>query len=243
MTQGSNKRPVLEVERRNLLGKKVKRLRKEGKLPANIYGRNIKSLAVTADLAQVSKVFSQVGETGLVDLKVNGERKVRPVLLHNPQYDPITDQLIHIDFYQVDLKKKVTAEVPIKIVGEAVAVEKGKGVLVQILNEIEVEALPTDLPEYFEVDVSSLKKPDDAVLVENLKMPEEVEVKTNPKQVIVKIEKPKEEEEEEVEKPEETEAEAGEAAEKKEGEPKQEEKSEQEKQQPQQQLKEEEKQE
>jgi large subunit ribosomal protein L25 len=195
MTTGKTKRPTLPVEKRTLLGRKVKKLRQEGKLPANIYGKNIKSQAVVTDSAQVNKIFSQVGETGLVDLKLKGEKKVRPVLLHNPQYDPITDQLIHIDFYQVDLKQKVSTEVPIRIIGTAPAAEKGEGVLVQVANDVEVEALPTELPEYFEVDVSSLEKVDEAILVKDLKAPKAVEIKANPDQVIVKIEPLQEEEE------------------------------------------------
>ena len=185
------------MEKRTILGRKVKRLRKEGKLPANIYGRRIKSLAVVAERRQVEQLFQQVGETGLVDVKVKGEKKPRHVLFHNPQYDPLTDELIHIDFYQVDLTQKVTTEVPIRLVGKAPAVESGEGVLVQILNEIEVEALPTDLPEHFEVSLEKLKKKDDALLVKDLPVPEGVEIKANPEQVVAKIEEPVKEKEEE----------------------------------------------
>lgn len=206
--------PQLIVEKRKIKGRKVKKLRKEGILPANIYGRKTKSLAVQTSLKEAEKVFAQVGETGLVELTVKGEKQPRPVLLHNPQYDPVSNQLIHLDFYQVDLSEKVTATVPIEVSGEAPAVEKGEGILVMVMDEVEVEALPTDLPEKFVVDVSSLEKVDDAITIADLKTGKEVEIKAAPDQVVVKIEPPTKEEE--APPPAEEEEKEEEAAEKKE---------------------------
>ncbi len=130
-----------------------------------------------------------VGETSLVNLAVKGEKEKRPVLLKNPQYDPITDKLLHLDFHQVDLSQKVTAEVPVELIGKSPAAESGEGVLVQLVDELEVEALPTELPEKFIVDVSGLEKVDDAVTISDLeKYSKEVEIKTEEDQILAKIE-------------------------------------------------------
>jgi len=181
------KKPILEVEKRKFTGRKVKTLRQKGLLPANVYGKKIKSLSIQADAKSVEKIFNEVGETGLVDLLVKGEKQARPVLLHNPQFHPVNDSLLHLDFYQVDLTQKVTADVSIELTGESPAVEKGEGILVQLLSEIEVEALPADLPEKFVVDVSKLEKIDDAITVEGLKSDEKVKINAEKDQVIAKI--------------------------------------------------------
>lgn len=180
--------PKLITEKRKITGRKVKILRREGILPANIYGKEIKSLSVQLNLKSFLPVYKQVGETGLVELKIAGEEKNRPVLIHNVQFDPLKDQPIHADFYQVDLKKKVTTEVPIELVGESPAVSQKIGILIQPLNEVEVEALPTELPDKFELDISSLKVVDDAVTVADLKVPEGVKILTLEKEILVKIE-------------------------------------------------------
>ncbi len=188
-------RPQLKVEKREIRGKKVKKLRKEGFLPANIYGKEIKSTAIKVDKKTIQKFFQQYGETTLIDLLVKEEKSPRPVLMKNPQFDPITDELIHLDFHQVNLKEKVTADIPIEMQGQSPAIEKGEGILVQVLNEIEVEALPTDLPEKFIIDIAKLEKIGDMITVSSLKIdPKKITLHTNPEQVIVQIEAPAKEE-------------------------------------------------
>ena len=103
----------LEVEKRKVTGRQVKVLRRDGLLPANIYGKKTKSLAVQADLKSFLPVLKQAGETTLVELKVAGEDKARPVLIHNVQYHPLDEQPLHADFYEVNLKEKVTTRVEI----------------------------------------------------------------------------------------------------------------------------------
>jgi len=185
----------LTTQKRKITGRKVKKLRREGILPANIYGKNVKSLAVQLQLKSFLPVYQQVGKTGLVELKVEGEEKPRPVLIHNVQLYPVTDQPIHADFYQVSLKEKVTASVPVELVGESLAVKEKIGILIQPLGEIEVEALPTDLPEKIDVDISGLKNVDEAVVVGDIKFPGEIKVLTETNQILVKIEPPAKEEE------------------------------------------------
>lgn len=185
---------ALQAEKRTTTGRKVKKLRQEGLLPANIYGKKVKSLAVQVDLKSFSPIYKETGETGLVELKVKGETKARPVLIHNVQLNPVDDQPIHADFYQVDLKEKVTTEVPIELIGESPAVKEKIGILIQPLTEVEIEALPAELPDKFEVNIGELKKVGDTVTVDGLKVPKGVKVLTDVKQILAKIEPPAEEE-------------------------------------------------
>jgi len=182
------KKHQLKVEKRKTLGRQVKKLRRKGILPANIYGKKVKSLAVQLDLKDFLPIYQEVGETGIVELKVKGEAKVRPVLIHNLQIDPVWDKPLHADFYQVNLKEKVTSNIPIETVGESVIVNQKEGILIQPLTEVEVEALPGSLPDKFEVDISSLKKIGDAITVDDLKPPTGVKVLAAAGEILVKIE-------------------------------------------------------
>ncbi len=185
----------LKADKRKILGRKVKNLRVEGLLPANIYGKKLKSQAVQVNIDEFNKVFGISGETGLIDLTLSGKKK--PVLIHNVQKDPISDMPIHVDFLQVNLKEKVSAEVPIELVGESSAENQGLGTVVQYLDEVGVEALPTDLPEKFEVSLTELKNVDDSVMIKDLNFDsKKIEIKDDKKQIIVKVEPPREEEEE-----------------------------------------------
>ncbi len=184
---------ILKAEERKISGKKVKNMRIQGILPGNVYGKKIKSLAVQVDKKEFEKVYKEVGETGLVTLQVGKEE--RPVLVHNVQVHPVTDEPIHIDFLQVDLKTKVTAEVPVEVTGESPAEKQGIGTVVQYLNQVEVEALPTDLIEKFVVDTSTLIEVDQAIYVKDLKVDaSKVEVKTGGDEIVVKVEPPQKEE-------------------------------------------------
>jgi large subunit ribosomal protein L25 len=186
---------TLKVEARKILGRKVKKLRAEGVLPANIYGANTKSQPVSVLIKEFEKVYDKVGETGLVELTIGKAQK--PVLIHNVQVDPVEGRYLHADFLQVDLKKKVEASVPVEIVGESPAEKQGLGTVVVQLDEIEVEALPTDLPEKFEIDISNLSEVDQAVFVRDLKVDSsKVEIKNDPEEIVVKVEEQKEEKEE-----------------------------------------------
>ena len=178
----------LTIEKRKVTGRKVKALRRDGILPANVYGGKIKSLATQLEMKTFLPVYQKAGETGIIELNIKGESKIRPVLIHNVQLDPVTDQPLHIDFYQVDLKKKVTTEVPVELVGESPAVKEKLGILIQLLTEIEVEALPTELPSKLELDISGLKAVNDVVVVADLKVSKEVKVLTSEKEILAKVE-------------------------------------------------------
>lgn len=184
---------ILKAEKRTIEGRKVKNLRKSGILPGNVYGKKIKSESVQVVLKDFETIYSDVGETGLVTLDVAGEDK--PVLIHNLQLHPISGEPVHVDFLQVDLKEKVEADIPVEIVGESPAEKQAIGTVVQYVNEVKVEALPTDLPEKFVVDVSNLAEVDQSITVADLSYDKsKVEVKTSPEEIVVKVEPPQKEE-------------------------------------------------
>jgi len=176
----------LKVKKREVFGRKVKKLRQEGILPANVYGKKVKSQAVQVDLKEFEKVYQKTGETGIIDL-VLGQGKARPVLIHNIQLHPVTDQFLHADFHQVVLTEKVKADIPIEIVGEPPAVKEKKGILLSILDEVEVEALPADLFDKIEVDVSKLTEVDQEIRVGELKLSKKASLLTDPNLIICKI--------------------------------------------------------
>ena len=178
--------PKLKVEKRKVFGRKVKKLRGEGILPANIYGKKVKSQAIQVDLKEFEKVYKETGETGIVDL-VLGQGKARPVLIHNLQTHPVTDQFLHVDFHQVVLTEKVKADIPVELMGESPAVQEKKGILLIILDEIEVEALPADLPDKIEVDASKLTEVDQEIRAGELKLAAKATLLTDPNLIICKI--------------------------------------------------------
>ncbi len=187
----------LTSEPRKITGRQVKKLRAQGLLPANIFGSKVKSQAIQVDQKDFLKTYQQVGDTGLIELTVKGEKTPRPALVHLIQTHPVTDMPLHVDFRQVDLKEKITADVPIELVGESPAVEQKGGILVQVMDEIEVEALPTDLPEKYELDISKLVEIEDSLLVSDLKVDtKKVTLQAEPEATVAKVEAPQEEEEE-----------------------------------------------
>lgn len=178
----------LHAEERKILGKKVKRERKNNKLPGHVFGKGLEGENVLVNLAEFLKVFHQAGETGLIDLKIGTER-VRPVLIREVQYDPVSGKAIHIDFYQVNLSEKVKVSVPLLLIGEQPElVHLGEAIVLQTLNEVEVEALPTDLVEKIEADITPLKTIDDAITVNQLSYDrEKLTLHVDPETIIVKL--------------------------------------------------------
>jgi large subunit ribosomal protein L25 len=176
---------TLSVNQRDVTGKKVKSLRKKGIIPANIYGKGLSSISVQVEEAAFLSVYNQAGETGVVYLDLNGTS--HPVLIHHVQYHITKRSPFHVDFYQVNLKEKVTTMVPVIIEGEAKAVAEKLGILLQTLNQVEVEALPTDLPDQITVDVSHLAAVDDSVRVSDLKAPNGVTILTSGDETVAKI--------------------------------------------------------
>jgi large subunit ribosomal protein L25 len=179
------KHPLLKAEKRTVLGKQVKKLRREGFLPANVYGKNLASVALQVKMVDFEKIFKEVGETGLVDLEFDG--KAKPVLIKNLQMNFQSHSPLHADFYQVNLKEKIKTMIPLLLVGEAQAVTDKAGMLQQNLSEVEVEALPEKLPENIEVSIEHLAAVGDGITVADLKAPADVVILSDETQTIVKI--------------------------------------------------------
>lgn len=179
------KRVKLEVAKRDAFRKKLKNLRKSGILPANIYGKDIKSTAVQIPYKEFEKIFKEEGQTGLIDVTLDGQ--VSPSLIKNVQIDPLSRNILHADFHKVNLKEKIKAMIKVELVGQAKAVLEKIGMLIRPLSEVEVEALPENLPEKIEVSVEKLAAIDEQILVSDLKAQDGVVILTDPGQVVVKI--------------------------------------------------------
>jgi len=179
------KHPILNATKREVLGKKVKKLRKEGILPGNVYGKELSSTALQVSMKEFTDLYKEVGGSGLVDLTIEG--KTSPVLIKSVQFEFRNHTPVHADFFQVNLKEKVRTMVPLVLIGEAVAVTNNVGTLLQTLNEVEVEALPEALPENVEVNIEGLAEVNDQIMISDLRAPEGVALTTDESQVVVKI--------------------------------------------------------
>lgn len=176
---------ILKAEKREIVGKKVKRLRKEGKLPVGVYGKEIKSESLSVPFKEFMAIYSKVGETGLVELEYGG--KTQHVLVSNLQIHPLSRQPVHAELHAVKLTDKIKASVPIHLVGESPAVKDGVGVLLQTLNEVEVEALPTDLPEAIMAEIGALLEVGQQIKVSGLKTVKGVVVLTDGEEIVVNV--------------------------------------------------------
>jgi len=176
----------LKATPRQPLGKRSRRLLREGKLPAIVYGHNTEATAITLDKLEFQKVFLKSGRTQLVDLVLDGDRTEK-VLVREIQTHPRRLGPIHVDFYQVNLQEKIEVEVPVRLVGESGPVKQGDGDVLQPLHSIRVECLPSDIPESFEVDISPLEEIEAELRVSDIKVPSGVTVLDDPEELVVKI--------------------------------------------------------
>jgi large subunit ribosomal protein L25 len=181
----ARERVELKASRRQVLGKAVKRLRRQGLTPANIYGRGVQSLAIQVPTHDLWHLLRHAGRHEIVYLQVDGEEE-RPCFIRAVQKDPITDQLLHVDFQQVSLTERVRLEVPLHLVGEAPAVDRYGAVVLQLLDVVLVEGLPTALPPFIEVDISRLEAPDSLLHVSDLQPPPGVTILTDPETVVAR---------------------------------------------------------
>ena len=174
---------LLNAEQRTVIGKQVNQLRREGKLPAVIYGSKIDPKAITLDLRDATKILSTLTSSSLVTIVLDG--KEYPSLVREKQIDFILGTLKHIDFLAVSLTDKIRASVSIIFEGESPAVKDYNAILSSGLNLIEVEAYPQDLPESFSIDISVLKEVGDSILVKDITVPENVEVLSDLEEMVL----------------------------------------------------------
>lgn len=175
----------LKATTRQLVGKRSRRLHREGKLAAVVYGHATDATPLVLDRLEFQKVFVKSGRTHLVDLIVDG--KTEKVLVREIQTHPRRQGPIHVDFYQVNLEEKIRVEVPVHLVGESAAVKRGDADVLQPIHALEVECLPTSIPEHFEVDLTPLAEIDDGLRVSELDVPGGVTVLADPDELVVKI--------------------------------------------------------
>lgn len=185
---------TLQAKVRKILGKKVKKLRKENLIPGVVYGHNLKTRAIEVDYKAFNRVFKEAGESSLLSLEIDQEKPVS-VLAHDLSYDPLTSKIIHVDFYQVKVHEKLTTEVELEFTGEAPAVKNLGGILVTHLKSVKIECLPGDLIHQIEVDLSLLNNYGDEIKIKDLKVPEKIKILEEPEIIVVNVEEPRKEEE------------------------------------------------
>lgn len=175
----------IQASLRQEQGRKTKALRETGRIPAVLYGPKSKSQMIAVKEQEFLKAFKEAGESTLLSLEV-GNRKM-PVLIHEVQRDPLRGTVIHIDFYEPPLDKKVKVELPIVVKGEALAVKELGGTLIRHIQEIAVSALPQNLPHELTVTVDGLATFEDRILVKDIRVPEGVTIEHNPEDVVAQV--------------------------------------------------------
>ena len=175
----------LKATIRKELGNKIKAMRNQGQIPAVVYGPGVLNANISVDEKEFRKVFGKAGESSLIELLIGSEK--RPVLVNKIQRNPVSDKIIHIDFFQASLKQEVEVAIPLVFIGEAPAEKELGGTLNKNLLEIEVKALPQNLPHEISVDISSLKTFEDRICVKDLLIPANVAVLKNPEEIIAQV--------------------------------------------------------
>ncbi len=184
----------LLVQTREKFGKAVKTLRQAGMIPAELYGKGIENLHLMVALKDFRKVLKQAGESSMINVVLGKEK--RPAMISNVELDPVSDEINTVDFYQVRLDEKIKIKVPFEFIGVSVAVTDQKGILVKPMQEIEVEALPANVPHSISVDLSKIMEIGQSVYVKDLKVVDDVKLLSESETVIATVTAPMTEEEE-----------------------------------------------
>lgn len=196
---------LLQVSKRDVVGKQVKTLRREGILPAIVYGRGISSIPISLNARKANQILSAISSSSLVIVEIDGEKHT--TLVREKQRDPVTGDVLHIDFYEVSMTEKLRTNVMLEFKGESPAVKELMGVLVNVLESLEVECLPQDLPNRIVADLSTLEEIGDSLYVRDIILPPNIELISDIDGLVVVISAPAVEEIEEVEEVEITEEE------------------------------------
>lgn len=187
---------VINASKRNTIGKKVKSLRREGKLPGVIYGHKIEPVAILMDQKEATAVLNRATTSSIVIVKLEG--KDIASLIREKQRDYIKNSYLHVDFQAVSLTETIRAEVNVELINVSPAVKELNGIMVEGLTSITIEALPNDLPEKFQVDISTLKEIGDSILVKDIPVPDKVSVLSPLEEMVVLVTAPAAEVEEEI---------------------------------------------
>jgi large subunit ribosomal protein L25 len=185
----------LKVQNRNIFGAKVKTLRQQGLIPAELYGHGIKNLHLSLPAKEFKKVLKEAGESTVVNL-LTEDNKTLPAMIHEFKTDSLSGEILNVDFYQIKLDEKIRVHIPIEFIGEAAAIKNFGGILVKTIKTIEVEALPNDLPHKFEADLSKLDEIGKSISAKDLKTGDKVKIFISPETVIATVVEAKKEAEE-----------------------------------------------
>lgn len=178
---------TLQATGRNVLGKKNRFLRRQGITPTHLLGHNIESLSLQCDTLQLKKIIAHAGTTRLISLEIDGDKQPKSVFIREIQKDALGNQLLHVDFYQVQKGEKIAVDVPIVLVGEAPAL-KNKGCMLSLgITRLSVECLPDKVPPQIEVDISILKEVEQAIHVKDIVLNPDITIHTDLEQLLVKI--------------------------------------------------------
>jgi len=177
----------LETTRREMLGKEVRSLRRQGIMPVHLFGHGIESLSLQCDATSLQQTLSRAGQTRLIDLKIHGEKRPRPVVVRGVHREPVRGGLLHVDFFQVSMKERVKIDVPLILVGEAPILKSRENMIVQELNTLAVECLPASIPGSLELDISSLSQPEQVLRVKDIEVNEDVTVQDDVEHVVVRV--------------------------------------------------------
>jgi len=177
----------LNVTKREILGKKVRFLRRQGITPVHLFGHGIESQALQCDTARLQQVLAEAGKTKLINFKIDGEKKARSVIVREVEIELPRRGLVHVDFYQVRKAEEMKVEVPVVLVGEAPALKVRENTLLQELDTLSVECLPANIPASVELDISSLTEADEVLRVKDIELEKGVTVLNDPEVVVAKI--------------------------------------------------------
>jgi large subunit ribosomal protein L25 len=181
---------------RKEIGRKTGGIKREGKIPAVVYGPGVKNASLEIDYQEFLKVFKQTGESSLIELHIGEEKEKRLVLIHEIQKDLVSDKIIHVDFFQASLKEEVQVKVPLVFEGVSAAVKDLGGTLVKNISELEVKALPQNLPHEIKVLIDGLNTFGDHILAKDLILPKDVKAMIKPDEIVVSVAQPQKVEEE-----------------------------------------------
>ncbi len=180
----------LNAALRDIEATKPEKLRKTGRLPAVLYGNKIKNIHLSVDAREFDKILKKAGESTIIELRAE-DGKTHPVLIHDVQSHYLKSIPTHVDFYEVSMTEKLKAAVALEFVGESQAVKALGGVLVKVLNEVEVECLPADLPHNIQVSLDVLKTLQDTIHAKDLQIPAKVKLLTPADELVVKVQPPR----------------------------------------------------
>lgn len=184
----------LKASKRELVGSAVESLRKEGAIPAVVYGKGKENLNLSINKIEFNKVFGKTGENTLIDLEIEGGG-MKNVLAKEVQFHPITDEPIHIDFYEVRMDEEIETEVPLKFVNESPAVKDLEGTFITNKTDVTVKCLPANIPHEIEIDISVIATFEDSIQAKDIRLPANVELLMDPEETIALVNPPRSEEE------------------------------------------------